>query len=202
MKILTNFARFDDGSVVLRAKDPHVLFRVHRALIARHSEVFRNMFLIPQPPPDDHTAMIEGCPVVELHDSAKDVASLLRALYDGPYVTYLGAVMSISNLCDLNRTWGDNGLEDFETVSGVLRLSHKYLIDPLRTKAIEHLQKAWPSTLEGWDAREDLARWYDGELGPLGGRYPQAVVSQVSYQLLVKSDSNPLHSVSLSWRVP
>jgi hypothetical protein len=28
----------------------------------------------------------EGCPVVKLHDSAEDVANLLLALYDGPFV--------------------------------------------------------------------------------------------------------------------
>lgn len=78
------FPRFDDGSVVLRAKDPPTLFRVHRAMIARHSEVFRHMFLIPQPEHRVETETIEGCPVVDLHDSASDMSSLLRALYDGP----------------------------------------------------------------------------------------------------------------------
>lgn len=77
-------SRFDDGSVVLRVKDPPTLFRVHRALIARHSEVFRDMFAMPQPENGDDAEMIETCPVVDLHDSANDMSSLLRALYDGP----------------------------------------------------------------------------------------------------------------------
>lgn len=29
---------------------------------------------------------VEGCPTLRLHDSPDDVASLLYALYDGPYV--------------------------------------------------------------------------------------------------------------------
>ncbi|KAF8512916.1 hypothetical protein JB92DRAFT_2926149 [Gautieria morchelliformis] len=144
---------FDDGSVVLRAKDPPTLFRVHRALIARHSEVFRHMFSMPQPEHPVEAEVIEGCPVVDLHDSASDMTSLLRALYDGP-------------------NWGDNGLDDFEAVSGVLRLSHKYMVDSLRAKAIAHLQKAWPVTLKGWDTREEIARWYNGEWNNGGGRYP------------------------------
>lgn len=74
--------------------------------------------------------------------------------------------------------WGDNGLDDFETVSGVLRLSHKYMIDSLRVKAIEHLHKAWPVTLQGWDSREDIARWYTGEWSTNGGRYPHPTVSR------------------------
>ena len=78
------FYRFDDGSVVLRAKDPSTLFRVHRALMARHSEVFRHMFSMPQPEQQGETELIESCPVVDIHDSASDMTSLLRALYDGP----------------------------------------------------------------------------------------------------------------------
>ena len=81
---LCTFYRFDDGSVVLRAKDPPTMFRVHRALIARHSEVFRHMFLMPQPEHQEDTEFIEGCPVVDVHDAASDMSGLLRALYDGP----------------------------------------------------------------------------------------------------------------------
>lgn len=75
-------------------------------------------------------------------------------------------------LSHLHRNWGDNGIEDFEAVAGVLRLSHKYMVDALRIKAIEHLQKAWPVTLQGWDAREEQVRRYCGEWSPGGGRYP------------------------------
>lgn len=77
------------------------------------------------------------------------------------------------------RNWGDNGLDDFEIVSGVLRLSHKYIVDSLRVKAIEHLHKAWPTTLQGWDAREEIARWHNGEWSPVGGRYPHPTVSRL-----------------------
>ncbi|KAI6126074.1 hypothetical protein EDD16DRAFT_1555032 [Pisolithus croceorrhizus] len=42
--------------------------------------------------------------------------------------------------------------------SGILRLSTKYLVDALREKALNHLALAWPTTLKGWDAREDIAR--------------------------------------------
>jgi len=47
-------------------------------------------------------------------------------------------------------------------VSGILRLSTKYLIDSLRAKALMHLAKAWPNDLRAWDAREDLARHSEG----------------------------------------
>lgn len=45
----------------------------------------------------------------------------------------------------------------FEVISGVLRLSSKYLIEHLRTRCIHWLRADWPSTLEGWDRREHQA---------------------------------------------
>lgn len=50
------------------------------------------------------------------------------------------------------------------------------MVDSLRTKAIDHLQKAWPVTLQGWDTREEIARWYNGEWNTNGGRYPHPTV--------------------------
>lgn len=72
---------------------------------------------------------------------------------------------------------GDNGREDFRVVSGVLRLSTKYVIDSLRSKLIEHLSAAWPSRLRDWDAREAACRSYESESGLSGGHlYPSPIV--------------------------
>jgi hypothetical protein len=146
---------FCDGSIILRAED--TLFRVHKSQLARHSPFFRDLFSLPQPSADnttssptvvangnaplqiDTTNEIEGCPVLRLYDTAEDVENLLMALYDGP-------------------NFGKNDPADFRMVSGILRLSTKYLVDSLRTKALVHLSRAWPTSLKGWDAREDLAR--------------------------------------------
>ncbi|KZW01204.1 hypothetical protein EXIGLDRAFT_666494 [Exidia glandulosa HHB12029] len=127
-----------DGSVVLVAED--TLFKVHKSQLSRHSVVFRDMFGMPQSTDGGELRResLDGCDVVRLHDSAQDIESLLRALYDGP-------------------SFGDNSETDFAVVSGVLRLSNKYLIEPLRTRAIAHLSAAWPSTLSTWDAREEVA---------------------------------------------
>ncbi|KAH7101476.1 hypothetical protein BKA62DRAFT_743293 [Auriculariales sp. MPI-PUGE-AT-0066] len=127
-----------DGSVILATHD--MLFRVHKSQLARHSVVFRDMFAMPAPvctsPPS--TEPLEGCDVVHLHDAWQDVESLLHALYDGP-------------------SFGNNNEADFAVVSGILRLSNKYLIEPLRSRCIAHLSVAWPPTLTGWDAREEFA---------------------------------------------
>jgi hypothetical protein len=69
---------FDDGSIVIQAELTQ--FRVHRTMLSRHSQVFRDMFSVPQPvDPKDN---IEGCPIVHLSESAQDVTHLLSALYD------------------------------------------------------------------------------------------------------------------------
>lgn len=68
---------FDDGSIVLVAED--TMFRVHRSTLCTHSTVFADMFKVPQPFGE---GMIEGCPVVDVHDQAADMACLLKALYN------------------------------------------------------------------------------------------------------------------------
>ncbi|KZS99886.1 uncharacterized protein LAESUDRAFT_688821 [Laetiporus sulphureus 93-53] len=147
---------FCDGSVVLRAEN--TLFRVHTSLLSRKSQFFSDLFSMPQPAvPGENDEMLDGCPLLVLDDSAEDAANLLKALYDGP-------------------CFGKNDREDFCVVSGVLRLSTKYFVDHLREKALAHLRVAWPSTLKGWDAREDLARAYECQSGSHRGHlYPSPV---------------------------
>ncbi|TFK78296.1 hypothetical protein K466DRAFT_592844 [Polyporus arcularius HHB13444] len=78
---------------------------------------------------------------------------------------------------DFSSNFGNNDREDFAAVSGVLRLSTKYLIeDSIRAKAMAHIRSAWPSTLKAWDLREDLARTHEVETGDLRGlRYPHPI---------------------------
>ncbi|KAJ7180612.1 hypothetical protein C8R46DRAFT_1069982 [Mycena filopes] len=162
---------FKDGSVLCQAE--HTLFRVHISQLSRHSALFRDIFTLPQPARPrsrslssvdtlEETRVVleecENCPVVFLaHDTAEDVANFLAALYDGP-------------------NFGDNSAEDFRIVSGILRLSTKYIVDSLRAKALAHLCIAWPSTLKGWDAREDVARNFEIETSASGGHfYPSPI---------------------------
>ncbi|KAF8142000.1 hypothetical protein EV363DRAFT_41413 [Boletus edulis] len=141
---------FSDGSIVLQAEN--TLFRVHKSLLARHSGFFHDLFTLPQPEVDtkllsvQSSGDIEGCPVLRLHDAPEDVANLLTALVDGP-------------------SFGNNDPADFQVVSGVLRLSTKYVVDSLREKALDHLSIAWPTTLKGWDTREDMSRSFELQAG-------------------------------------
>ena len=76
---------FSDGSLILCAQS--TLFRVHISQLCRKSVFFRDLFSLPQPsPPEPNERQLEGCPVLDLHDSPEDVANLVRVIYDGPYV--------------------------------------------------------------------------------------------------------------------
>ena len=68
------------GDIILQAESTQ--FRVNRDILAKHSSVFQDLFLIPQPP---NEGTVEGCPIVQLSDSAIDLQLLLTAFYD-PYV--------------------------------------------------------------------------------------------------------------------
>lgn len=69
---------FDDGSVILIAEDTG--FRVYRGVLARHSEVFRDTFQIPQSTAVDITE--EYCLVVHLSDdSAEEITIMLNILF-------------------------------------------------------------------------------------------------------------------------
>ena len=76
-------------------------------------------------------------------------------------------------------SFGSNDEDDFRVVSGILRLSTKYLIDSLRAKALAHLSTAWPSDLKTWDAREDVMRGFEMEGNPQ--RYPHPFVRSPDY---------------------
>jgi hypothetical protein len=68
---------FHDGSIVLQVQA--TLFRVHQSFLATHSEIFSDLFTVPQP---DLPEAIYGCPIVRLSDSSDDFIHFLRALYD------------------------------------------------------------------------------------------------------------------------
>ncbi|KAL4244116.1 hypothetical protein ABKN59_009447 [Abortiporus biennis] len=134
---------FSDGNIVLVAS--RSAFKVHRGQLERHSEVFKDLFAIPQPI-DEET--FDGCSWVRLYDSPSDVLYLLRALYDGLYFE------------------SNPSSKDFSAIAAVLRLSSKYLIDHLRQRCLKRLDLDWPSSLSGWDLREQLAAEASGRYNP------------------------------------
>lgn len=69
---------FDDGNVVLVAQG--TAFRVFRSVLSKNSEIFHDMFAMPQPA-DVET--FEGCPVVHLQDAKHDLEVVIKALFEG-----------------------------------------------------------------------------------------------------------------------
>ncbi|EJF63484.1 hypothetical protein BD309DRAFT_919814 [Dichomitus squalens] len=126
---------FEDGNIVVLTEDIDsdvtVAFKLHRGVLARHSEVFQSMFELPSPDATD-VEVAEGCQVVRMHDRPTELSALVRALYDGAIFQH-------------------RGIEDFYHVAGILRLSTKYFIAHLRRQAIRHLLETWPHTLRGHD---------------------------------------------------
>ncbi|KAJ7759194.1 hypothetical protein B0H16DRAFT_1689134 [Mycena metata] len=116
---------YSDGGVVLQAQNTQ--FRVHWSLLAQSSSFFRDMQTLPQPP-DQPSA--EGCPIVELQDSAEDVKQLLTTLYT--------PTLPLSKTRDV----------PFATVAALIRLGRKYEFQTLLESALELVTGDYPATLE------------------------------------------------------
>ncbi|TFY78719.1 hypothetical protein EWM64_g5288, partial [Hericium alpestre] len=133
---------FSDGNVILVSGSS--VFKVHRGQLERHSEVFRDMFSIPQPEEQD---ALYGVPCIPLYDSPPDIFYLLKALYDGLY-------------------FKEPYSSEFPFLAAVLRLSTKYLIHTLRECCLSRLLHDFPATLDGWDLREKAVTDIHGRYGP------------------------------------
>ncbi|KAF7292592.1 BTB domain-containing protein [Mycena indigotica] len=116
---------FTDGTLVIKAGDS--LFRVYGGLLAKASPVFESMLEFPQPEGDE---LVEGCPVVELQDTAEETRCFLKALLDYRFF-----------LPPPQRT-------HWRTLCGVLRLSKKYDVEELSMRALEHLATAFVMELD------------------------------------------------------
>ncbi|RDB30260.1 hypothetical protein Hypma_007308 [Hypsizygus marmoreus] len=123
---------FDDGNLILEADDSR--FRISKGIVAAKSAVFREMMSLPQPCDQE---LVEGCPVVRLHDSAQDVGYFLKAIYDSSFFEPPPTPTHM------------------DIVAGILRLSTKYDVEYLRRRAIRHLDTLYPLTLSTFDKRQD-----------------------------------------------
>ncbi|KAJ7463494.1 hypothetical protein B0H11DRAFT_2240965 [Mycena galericulata] len=113
---------FNDGTLVLVTHTS--LFRIYAGLLAKESPVFHDMLQLPQP---ENRETIDGCPVVRLQDNGRDVEYFLKALFD--YKFFLPFPSPT----------------DFDTISGIIRLSKKYEVEALLKRALVHLASAFPT---------------------------------------------------------
>jgi len=129
---------FDDGSIVLQVQT--TLFRVHRSFLVTHSEIFADLFLVPQP----HSfEVVDDCPIVCLHDSPDDFVHFLKALYDPCYFDSF-----VTAPGDLIPT----------PLHGILRLATKYCVPKIRRKGLAILRKAFAVTLDEFEFLSPLHR--------------------------------------------
>ncbi|KAJ3515569.1 hypothetical protein NLJ89_g1673 [Agrocybe chaxingu] len=133
---------FCDGNIVIVAG--RAAFKVHRGQLERHSEVFSDLFSMPQPKDQE---LVDDCGVVELQDCPSDVFYFLSALYDGLYFKKSRA-------------------SDFPVIAAILRLSTKYLVDHLRQRCLARLDADWSLTLAEWDLREQRCTDENGRYIP------------------------------------
>lgn len=76
VKVTRSIPWFDDGTVVLQAELKQ--FRVYRGILSAYSNVFKEMFSLPQ---SAGRGEVEGCPIVHLDDSADDLGIVLEFLH-------------------------------------------------------------------------------------------------------------------------
>ncbi|KAH8093930.1 hypothetical protein BXZ70DRAFT_372820 [Cristinia sonorae] len=137
----------DDGNVILVAQDG-TGFRVHRSVLTANSEIFRDMFMIPQP---EDAEKWDGCDVVRLPETRKDLGHLLNVLF---------------NVGNSLLSYGQR--IPFEIASVMIRLGSKYHIEYLRADAIKRLKELFPPTLDAF-----VNWWIDGKSrGLTDARYP------------------------------
>ncbi|KAG9006503.1 hypothetical protein FRB93_008631 [Tulasnella sp. JGI-2019a] len=131
---------YDDGNIIFCVE--LTLFRLYRGLLARHSEVMRNMFSVASSEPASQDT-IDGVPTVTLHDSAIDFACLLDFLLSPNIPPYPRAPPT------------------FETCLSLLRISSKYCFDEIFNGAVWHLRQTLPTSLEDFIANPGLTMFTD-----------------------------------------
>mgnify|MGYP001363712572 FL=1 len=94
---------FDDASLAIQVGQ--TLFKVHASILARHSEVFRDMVQIAGKngnttgsSGEEVNRTVDGIPVVELHDDEKEFEDTLKAIYDSLCVPSFVPVSSHSHM--------------------------------------------------------------------------------------------------------
>ncbi|KII84021.1 hypothetical protein PLICRDRAFT_118702 [Plicaturopsis crispa FD-325 SS-3] len=129
---------YQDGSIVLETES--VRFRVHYSILAQNSPIFQDMMNFAEPHGEEY---VDNCPVVMLQDSANDLESLLRALYEQSY-------------------FDPSHSQPFSLISAVYRLARKYGMEYLQSRALCYLTDQYPKTIEAWDERKFRVEKYPG----------------------------------------
>ncbi|KAI0260009.1 hypothetical protein BC834DRAFT_832496 [Gloeopeniophorella convolvens] len=130
---------FDDGNVILRTGK--TLFRVHRSVLAHHSDALRALVR-----PEQGSPQLRNCMLVVLEDEREDIEVMLQTIYDGMRVDFETIT-----------------IENWPAVSGLLRTSTKYGLIRVRSDLLRLFAREWPTTLEAYLLKESSPRPVDQE---------------------------------------
>ncbi|KAI0318353.1 hypothetical protein OF83DRAFT_1116570 [Amylostereum chailletii] len=139
---------FGDGDIVLRVTSGtvHTLFKVDKCLLSRYSTFFSAAFEEIDKDVGAESERYEGTLILDMHgDAAEDVRDLLLAIYKSGFLHQ-----------HRKPGWYDNRLPTpaFPTIySGALSLAVQYIFEDVQSIILDHIREAWPTTLNGWDAR-------------------------------------------------
>ncbi|KAI0713844.1 hypothetical protein C8Q76DRAFT_651029 [Earliella scabrosa] len=131
-----------DGNIIVVSRQ--VAFRVHKSILSHHSEIFRDLFSLPDQGADE---MMEGCPVVRLDaDDPIDLQRLFLVLCCGKnYYSTNDEILPVS----------------VDILASLIRMGHKYAIPSVLTHALSRLKRYYTSDLKAWDDPEERARYVD-----------------------------------------
>ncbi|KAG8850392.1 hypothetical protein FRB96_000456 [Tulasnella sp. 330] len=142
----------EDGSIILIAG--RVKFKVYSGMLARRSEIFSDLFAMPQPTDtgrrdsisrgsSSSQMMLDGVPAITLDDDPNELTHLLDLVLPiaSPYKPFESP--------------------SFDSLSATLKLSTKYCFDDLREWAMSHILHRFPHTLEEVAAHPNLSVYKD-----------------------------------------
>ncbi|KAH9916613.1 uncharacterized protein BXZ73DRAFT_53726 [Epithele typhae] len=130
---------FEDGTIILVSQG--FAFRVYRGMLAEHSSVFRSMLDIGQGTPTAADT-VDGCPVVTLYDSPRDLRGLFRLIYP------LSGNLKFSN-----------SRIEIDFISAVVRLDHKYELKGLYDQAMSYLTTYYTTNFNTWADGKNASDW-------------------------------------------
>ncbi|KAI0266833.1 hypothetical protein BC834DRAFT_873753 [Gloeopeniophorella convolvens] len=150
---------FDDGNIIVRTvvqDKSQTVYKVHKAVLATHSIVFRELFDGPQAAFYAASELYDDLPVMELPDPPKETNDFLKALYF-PEETQRHRPISSPFFEGIWKGF------PFPYV-GILHLAVKYEVGHLEKHLLDTLRHAWPQYLFDWDylqkRTEDLEKVY------------------------------------------
>ncbi|KAL1718701.1 hypothetical protein EV715DRAFT_200617 [Schizophyllum commune] len=124
----------EDGNIILQAE--RTQFKFYKGLLALHSQVFSDMLaVVPQGQGASDSAVVEGCPVVELTDAAQDVRFMLLWLLEPRSYTAKPTISSVIS---------------------AMRMGQKYMVVPLWEDVVERLHFEFPTKLEAYYAQTQI----------------------------------------------